>query len=413
MRINNKNYYFYLLFIISPIVGLINSIRFYKTGSYKNIIWLFVVFYSYTITLPSKDADIDISRRIESFNNEAAHTDYKFSEFVRSYKQDDNWNADFFEPILVYIVSRFFSDVKIMFIVYGLLFGFFYSRNIACILDKLDSSLAKKITLLLFILALINPFWNINGFRFWFATHVYLYVLLPYFFENKKTHLFWLLIIPLIHFSYVFAVAIFVLYFILGNRTQLFFIFFIISVSFGKIKSNFLETVFSYLPGVIEKKANGYTSEDYIEKIGQTKEVGMNWYATFNSAYLKYFAIFVIILCYWKNRDLIKKEYNSLFSYVLFFLGFAFLVSSIPSMNRFITPGLYLFFSFYILFVANNLNTYWLKKYRYWTSFGLLICLVVQIRLGFDTISFLSVFTNPLIAPFFTEENFSLINIFK
>lgn len=412
MRINNKNNY-YLLFIISPIVGLINSIRFYKTGSYKNIIWLFVVFYSYTITLPTKDADIDISRRIESFNNEAAHTDYRFSEFVRSYKDEDNWNADFFEPILVYIVSRFFSDVKIMFIVYGLLFGFFYSRNIAFILDKIDSLLAKKITLLLFILALINPFWNINGFRFWFATHVYLYVLLTYFFENKKKYLLWLLIVPLIHFSYIFAVAIFVFYYILGNRTRLFFIFFIISVIIGRIKFNFLETLFSYLPGVIEKKANGYTNDEYIEKVVELNGAGMNWYATFNIAYLNYFTVVAIILCYWKSKDLIKKEYNSIFSYVLFFLGFAFLVSSIPSMNRFITPGLYLFFSFYILFVANHLNINWLKKFRYWTSFGLLICLTVQIRLGFDTISFLSVFTNPLIAPFFTEENFSLINIFK
>ena len=49
---------------------------------------------------------------------------------INVYEEGERDSIDFVEPLISTIVSSFTSNYKILFAIYGLIFGFFYSRNI-------------------------------------------------------------------------------------------------------------------------------------------------------------------------------------------------------------------------------------------------------------------------------------------
>lgn len=410
----NKNGLFYLLFFLSPLISLIYSFRFRENGVYKNILWLFVVFYGLTISFPKGDENLDGLRRFENFEISASRTDYSFTQFQNEFSDEDSTAVDIFEPLLIYGVSRITSNGHLMFGIYGLLFGFFYSRNFSYVLDKVSQKNIFTVFWLLLTLAFLNPFWFIGGFRFWFATQIFLYGLLPYLLENKKKNLLWLALAPFIHFSYLFAILIFVVYWLIGNKLISYFFYFIVCFFVGKIDIASFSALLSFIPSMaIQKKGDVYTNDEYLEQVGDLKNISLNWYATFTSQYIYWFVFITLVFCFIRYRKLISEQFKAIFCFILFYMGTTFLVASIPSMSRFLTLGNLLVLSFLILFVNQNSNAKGLQPFLYWTKWGLYIYLIVGIRLAFDTVSFLNLFTNPIVAPFFLESNFSMIDLFK
>lgn len=410
---SNKGH-FYLLFFLSPLLSLVQSFRYRENGVYKNILWMFVTFYGFTISFPKGEQNLDGLRRFENFEMSASRTDYSFTQFKEEFSDEDSTATDIFEPLLIYGVSRITSNGHIMFAIYGLLFGFFYSRNLSYVLDRVNQKNTFIVLWLLLTLAFLNPFWNIGGFRYWFATQIFLYGLLPYLFENKKKNLLWLALTPFIHFSYLFAILLFVVYWLLGNRLIGYFFYFIFCFFLGRINITFFTSLLSFIPSTaIQQKGDVYTDDEYLEKVGDLKNISLNWYATFSTQYIYWFVFITLVFCFIRYRKLISEQFKSIFCFILFYMGTTFLVASVPSMSRFLTLGNVLVLSFLILFVNQNSNAKGLKSFLYCTKWGLFIYLLVGIRLAFDTVSFLSLFTNPIVAPFFLNSNFSMIDVFK
>jgi hypothetical protein len=407
---NKGNYY--VLFLISPILSIIQAFRFREIGVYKNILWLLAAFYGYTISFPSDIKNIDGLRRAENFRNMASLSDYSFDEFRRNFEDEESTNADLFEPLLVFSLSKITAEPANMFLVYGLLFGYFYSRNFAYVLDKVQEHKTRYLLYFLLLLSFQNPFWNLGGFRYWFATHLFLYGLLPYLFENKKKQLYWLLLAPLVHFSYVFALAIFLIFSFLGNRTNLFFIYFLVSLIARKIEIGFFKTLLEFIPSTsVQRKGDAYTNDQYVESIGSRN--AMNWYADFENQYVLWLVVLILFFCFFKFKKEIEEKYGTVFCFILFYLGTVFFVGSIPSMPRFNTLGYMMVLSFFILFLNKYDFSVQLKKYMYVANFGIIISLIVGVRKAFDTVSLLFTFSNPFIAPFFLDVNFSMIDLFK
>jgi hypothetical protein len=413
-HIQSKKGLFYLLFLLSPLLSLIHSFRFRDNGVYKNILWLFAIFYGLTISFPKGEENIDGYRRFENFEMSASRTDYSFTQFQNEFSDEDSTSVDIFEPLLTYGVSRITSSGQIMFGIYGLLFGFFYSRNFSYVLDRVSQKNIFTVFWLVLTLAFLNPFWFIGGFRYWFATQIFLYGLLPYLFENKKKNLLWLGLAPLIHFSYLFALLLFLVYWLIGNKMTSYFFYFVVCFFVGKIGITFISSLLSLIPSIgIQQKRDVYTNDEYLEQVDTLKNISLNWYATFTSQYIYWFVFITLLVCFIRYRKLISEQFKPIFCFILFYMGSTFLVDSVPSMSRFLTLGNVLVLSFLILFVNQNSNVKGLKSYLYWTKWGLYIYLLVGIRLAFDTVSFLNLFTNPIVAPFFMESNFSMIDLFK
>jgi len=409
-----KKSHFYLLFLLSPLLSLITSLRHRNNGVYKNIVWLFVAFYGFNITFPEGETNLDGIRRVATFEVIASESNYNFENFERDFDSEENTQVDVFEPFIVYWLSRITDDARVLMLLYGLLFGFFYSRNLSYLLDKVHKEQQWKVLFLLITFAFLNPFWNIGGFRYWFATQLFIYGLLPYLYNGHKKKLIWLFLTPFVHFSYIFAVAIFLGYYFLGNRLKAYFYYFLACLLIGNIEIESFKSLLSFIPSTkIQMKGDSYINEQYIETVDALENMSQNWYVTFTDLFIHWFVIVTIIFCFFRFRAQIETKYATMFSFILVYLGTSFLFASVPSMPRFNTVGFILFFFFLTLFTTEKYYLPLLDRYLSLAKWGLLVCIVVNLRIAFDTVSFICLFANPLIAPFLNSDNFSIIDFFK
>ena len=161
------------------------ALRNYRLSFAKNIVWLFVIFYGFTIVI--EDKAMDASRIIDKFEA-AAKTQITTRNFISLLYDKDSQTLDIIEPVLVFLVSRVTTNWHFLFAVFGLIFGFFYSRNIWYLIDRAGGQI-KKINLInILVFSVLVGFWQINGFRFWTATHMFFFGAMPFLLERKKKY---------------------------------------------------------------------------------------------------------------------------------------------------------------------------------------------------------------------------------
>ena len=178
-----QNLYSLIIFLIWPFVSFILAFRHYDKTWAKNIVWLFVIFYGYSFVIIHAEADgIDYKLNfISNVNNQRS-----FSEFATILYNEETQKLDLLEPLISYWLSFFTTDYRMLFAMFGLIFGYFYSRNIWYLLERVSGSITKHSIVFILCFALLNSFWNINGFRFNTALHICLFGLLPFLYEGKK-----------------------------------------------------------------------------------------------------------------------------------------------------------------------------------------------------------------------------------
>ncbi len=139
-------------------------------------------------------------------------------ELWQSFYSDSSGYVDILQPMVTYLVSRFTDNPTILFTIFGLIFGYFYSRNIWYVLGKIHGGITLVLFVFVLTFALINPIWNINGFRMWTAAQIFLYGTLPYLLEGKSKGLIWAAVSVFVHFSFLLPLTVLVLFFFSKNK---------------------------------------------------------------------------------------------------------------------------------------------------------------------------------------------------
>lgn len=386
---NTQNIFFQtLFFMMSPFYYLIMSLKKIKSTQAKNAVWFFVFFFGVTMVIKSEGLD---SYFYLSELRSMHDSKINFLEFLSGFYVS-NSGIDIFQPLLTYFISVFTDSQKVLFGVFALIFGYFYSRSIWIVIIKINST----VTFLLFVLVLslffIVPFWSINGVRFWTATMVYFYFLIDYLL-NKKIRWF-VVLVPLIHFSFLLPVGLSLLYYFLGNRTFIYFVLFFLTMFISDIDLSVLnEFLNENSSNIFAKRVSGYADESYAESVNLLTSEN-NWYAQFMGKGLLWFVRISITLMYLNQLITFKKINNlSLLSFTFLFGFFANIVGNIPSGGRFLTVFNLFGMSYLIL-------NYYGFKYRNILYLGLpnlIIFIVVSIRIGFDFMNVISVFGNPIL----------------
>ncbi len=272
------------------------------------------------------------------------------------------------QPLLLYIISKFTDNQSVLFAIYGLIFGYFYSRNLWFVLDKIQGKIPTPIFIFILTFALICPIWLINGFRMWAATHIFIFGLLPYLIDGKKNRLWWSFLSIFFHFSFVFPVLILIGYILLKNKVVFYFIFFVVTSFISEINLENIRGLFIYLPNFLQSRIV-YTSINYSETIQQAMETA-SWFIIYSEKLFRWLIYAFIVLVFFTGRYNLRKspELLNLFSFGLWMFAWANLARLIPSGGRFIviaTSIMTIFIIFYLL-RYNNLIT---NK-----SFILLVC---------------------------------------
>lgn len=416
MRQHNAKTGFYavVLFFVWPLLALVSAIKNYRQSWAKNILWAFIAFYGFAFAIASENDSADIVRYVEEYQDL-----HRVEMTVASAKNyfNQSGEVDVAKTFIAVVLSRFTDSQSILTLVYGVIFGFFFSRNMWFVLERIESNI-KPITVLLFIsFFLVIPIWNMNGFRFWTAAHIYIYGLLPFLFEGKKRGVLISSLAILVHYAFLIPVAILGIYILIGNRLMIYFTFFLISFAVSEINlSSFNNFVESYAPEAVQERTAGYRGEEYVESYREgTEEKNRVWYAVWHGRALKWSVMGFLVILFFQARTFFSKNkrWLSLFCFTLLFYGVANTFSSLPSGGRFVSVANLCALAIIILYVQNQEHEVVMKRFIIAAMPALMLFVVVSVRMGLYSMSATAILGNPVIAMFLSGEHISLNEVMR
>lgn len=402
--------------LLSPFCCFIKGLYNYRSKNSKYYVLIFILFYAFTMTFPEGETNMDIFRRIEFFKQFASQPNLSIETvFINAYSDDgSDANADVFESFLIYLISRFTNDVRWMLVFWALSFGLLFVNNIWYVIEKINFKI-NKINVIWFVgLFLIIPFWNINAFRFWIASQLFIFGILRVLFTKKKSYLFVSLLSFLGHFSFLIPNFLLLFFFVLPKNLKTANIIFLITLLITSFNIQNFTSIVDFLPLGVRGKFISYTSDIYLERVNEMSSLDLNLYVSLRYKFLLLVFELMFLLIYYKHKDFLNNKLNSDLLFLSFILmSFSNLVFEIRPLDRFFNLGF-----FFVILIGLNFSNYLIQNNKKslvfkFLSFLLILYIIVEIRIGFDTISIVSIIGNPITQYFVSDSNFSLIDIFK
>jgi hypothetical protein len=383
-----------ILFLIFPIAALVRGFRNYRSKIFLNLIWAFVAFHGFTLVITDEGMDsARYAEKLKLINS----LNPSWDNFVATLLTSDN--VDIIEPVLTYTIGLFTANERILFLCFGLVFGFFYSRNIGYLIK--NSTIKKTNYFLIAIFALTIPFWEINGFRMWTAAHIFFFASVRIIDDKISIkNLALLALVPAMHFSFVLPIAFLIAFKFLGNRPVVYYVSFLLTFLISEIDLAVVrEIVIAYTPDFLDKRVKGYTLEGQMETLEEKKQ-NVAFYIKYQGLVFKaglFLLLTYLVILNKKLKRISPKAYNYL-SFSLFFLSIANLLSLIPSGGRFLSiANLFALTTFLIFWGAKHFQVKPILLEKI-TFFSFFVFGFISIWRGFQTISVMLVIGNPIFA---------------
>ncbi|MBN1181565.1 MAG: EpsG family protein [Bacteroidales bacterium] len=401
----------FVLYLIWPFGTLMKSFTWIRTKEAMNLFWLFCIYFGFTFVV-QEGSRADSTRAITQLQEMRA-TGISMNELLGSFYASGSGDIDVLESLITFIVSRFTDNYRILFAVYGLIFGYFYSRNIWILINKTNGPITLFPTILLMAFIVVVGIWDINGFRYYTAVQIFMFGTLSFLLEGKKRKLWLAAVAILVHWSFLIAFTVLLVYFLSRNQTKIYFILFVASFFVAALHMDLIRQWFdSYAPAMIRESRSGYLSEGYKEAIDRSY-VGANWYLKGHLEIIKWFIF--ISFSYIQLRGIRKVKENiqlfKLYNFSLLFYAIVNVFSIVPSMGRFYAVANMLCLAFLFLNIMMVQGNYpaLLKKLA---LPAMLIFIIVKFRMGFDFMGSSLLLGNPVTA-FFIEHETPLIEFVK
>jgi len=382
---------------------MLASLTYWRQPFSRNVFWLFCVFFGLTFIIAEGEMTAD-SEYYARLLTQYANSSISLSDLWRSFYSESSNYVDIVQPLITYLISRMTANPTVLFTVFGTIFGFFYTSNIWYLLGKLEGKISVVLFVYILTFALLNPIWNINGFRMWAAAQIFLYGALPYFFEGKIKKLLWSAFAILVHFSFVYPVAVLMLYHFLKNKIDIYFGFFIITSFIKELDLDFVRESLSFLPGFLQARVAGYTNLEYAEFRADRMELH-NWYIVYSRLVMRWvvYGIAIFVYLFFKRNLMTRKDLMSLFCFTVLLYGFANIFSLVPSGERVLTVATIFMFSFSIVLLSAFSENKGISVIRTLLLPFLILFCIVKIREGMDFYGLVTVIGNPLFGVFYAD----------
>lgn len=403
------------LIFINPFLALLLALRDMRSPSSKNVVWFFVFFVGLTWAIrPGTYPDsVRYVEKLKLF--------YKYDIGFIEYYLSGN-DIDFFSTGLTYLISRFTDYGPALIIAQSIIFGYFFSRNMAIVMQNCEGRL-KTITLILFLsFFMVMPIWSFNGFRFNLATHIFIYGLLNYFFLGRKNYLLWCFLTPFVfHYAFLAMVAVLCVYLVAGDRVRVYFGVFIFSLFFAEFDfAQFNQMFEKYIPKSFQEKSESYLNEGYVSA-HQAKnteslfEGKRSWHAKLYKKSV-FWSLSALLIYFYLRRGkliLLQPKFLSTLSFSLLSFAFANFMMNVPSGGRYASVTNLFALSFMVMYVQNIDFDKWGQRLTKMVSPILLFFVIVSVREGFFYLSLTTIIGNPIIALFSIGENINLDLLLK
>jgi hypothetical protein len=394
--------FYYLSFLVWPFGVLLAALRHWDKSWSKNVFWMFCIFFGFTIIIlkeGSNDCD-HYARRLIEFSR----SDFSLKEFSSSLYSESSGFVDIVVPMIIYLLSRITHNPSILFALFGLISGYFYSRNIWYVLDQIKGKITGIVLIYIITFVLLYPIWRIGNLRLFLATHVFLFGTLPYLLEGNNKRLIWSAVSVFVHFTFIFPFAILLMFIILKNKLNIYFVFFIITAFIKELDLEWVRYVLSFVPGIFSERFSSYTNIEYAEEIRNQNQLA-NWYITYSVIGLKWVVYAFILYVYFFRKSILKDfpRLTTLLCFSLLCYGWSNILSNVPSGARFITISNTFVFPFFILFMTLSPKLKGALLLKILTLPALLLYCIVEVRTGMDFYGLTTIIGNPLFAILNTE----------
>jgi len=329
-----------ILFLISPFLAFVYSLKRIKTKSSYVVFFLFSIFFGIAFTVQSGkrgDAYIDSVSYRELFEQ------YKFvshQEFIKNFKDFLTFSEgkkDYYFDTVAFYVSRATDNYHVMFMVFAAVFAFFSLKTFKFLTseDNFDASLSCYILAYLFM---INQIFNINGMRFWTAAWIAVYAIFQIFKNNNKKYFLLALTTPFFHGAYWIYIVVIIIAYFLKNYSKLWVVLFFISFLLSNISIDFIQSLTDKLPPFLANMALSYTDPEYVE-LRRSVGSGFSWLAEIFNFLVRFYMNFMVYL-FIRNSEMINNnpKTQNLFSFLLVWMTFVNFTMPVPSLGgRFMT----------------------------------------------------------------------------
>lgn len=351
-----------VLFLISPFLSLIYSLKSMDTKSSLRVLFFFCVFFGMAFTVSNirtEGSSDGVSYRA-SFEEYCSTTDADYKKTIDDYLTFSGKVKDIYADTMSYVVSRFSDNYHVFFMFIAIIFAFFHVNSIKFLTQnpQYNNNLTCLLLLLLFSFVQIK---EINGLRFWTAYWVVIYALFNLIIKQRKKYIIFIFISPLIHASYVVVWILFLIYYVFKKFTRIWIILLIISIFFSNysillIQDNAGNTPAFLLPFV------DYYADDKIVSAVNSSGSGFYIFDKIFSTLVNLYLNIALIFIYIRSKSAIwKKEQKllNLLSITLIFVAFSNFVMPIPSLGkRFFIFSYPLISYLWLTIIGNKQNSY-------------------------------------------------------
>lgn len=403
-RIKNAikdRFYPFVLFFISPVLTLILALKEYQSSWARNILWLFVAYF--TANISRIEPAWDISRYIASFE-EIHKMNISFIRFATEILET---SPDFLQPLINFIIAQISGNFRVLLIAYGLVYGYFYSRNVFTFLELTKEHLNRITAFLVVSASFVIGVMEVNGFRYYSATHIFIYGVSQYYiYDKKRNGILWVAITPLMHFSFILNAAFFIIgATFLAKRLRLMMILLVLS----NFSSNLgIEKLIPQeaMPEKYQGKYKSYVGKEKMEYVQSQERYELNGYVRWPSNFAKYFlhgtlVLFYLAVFYYKEEIPDKNMLAAaLWMGVLANIVAANSASGVRLLNIY---NLFLFLYFFKVFEYLKQNDFYMRLLNIYTYLFIPI-LFVLMRTLFEYLGFSTFFGGPIVRFMFSED---------
>jgi len=403
-----RNFGLASLVAISPFAAFVVGLLHPRDQASRNLVWAFVIFYGAVFYIPEWSGS-DSVRKLAHLKM-MYWSDFTLDDLMYLMFRGQR-AGDFYQSVIMFLISRFTDQAWVLFSVFGILFGYVYSRNIWFLIDRVGNRRSAAIVFLIIAFALDESFAaGLNHIRFWTACHVFIFGVLHFSDGRNRKYLFVSLLTPLIHFSFTLPCVLLLLFFAVRRFGIAIYIFFVASFLVSQLDLAVVKSIMEFLPLSHEERAMTYVNK--ANAVGEYGMVGPAWFLDLNKKLTSLFVFIVSTYLCWRGVHRTRGASGGIFVLGMLIYGATNLVSYVPSSDRFFSVAELLIIAALVLFLGAERARKKDMQLAGAMSSLLAINTALGVRLILEFASVYLLFGNFFVAPF-VEADMSLYELFK
>lgn len=390
---------FFILFLIWPFLAFLIALTDYTRKESRAVVFFFLVYYG--LTFVSDNILMDSYRYVETWQFYAGLPMKDIFRAISGY-YFHSASVDFAAPLIAFLISRFTESHHVFFAAFAAIFAFFYLRSFNFLYDQYREKPNWNAWIFMTFSLVVIPITSLSVLRMWIAAWIFFYGTYQVLQTHKFKYVLLALSACLMHWSFMTLSVLLIGYYFAGNRRRLYTPLAIASFFVSQFLGPVLEFLALFFGGGIGARVEGYTSESHA-LVYQEWLASNSWFLILGQNLIWYFFIFAIVAIRVFRWDYMRgKLEENWYNFLLLLFTLVNLGHSIPDFGMRMQNIFILFASVYVFFYFKNLGEKKLKLLSYLSLFPLVLYLVIQFRMGMDSMNawlFAPGFGIPLLDP--------------